>query len=394
MTRRRTNPRFAFTSGRRLKRHAKVASRWSRRQVRGSEAPTARYTRSNCGNPKRGKKSRRHSIGVRRKQERRFAVVHGPVRSGSNKKAWMRLSRHGRGGFSRSNPSLLEQVRTAAAELKRRHGGQAYGWAADQASMAPRGEKQRFWQQVTQLLRRELYAMNPGRKNPGHYPGVMAICPHCNRPRADGSSIEHAAEGERLNKRLCYRSEFGHDRNCTSIARRSRSNPKRDGSPTRGEMRKDKYKDRLRQIRDRGQKAADELNKLLGRGAAASVGHAEPALRAPKTDTQLAHPGHFAAEESSEQKFAREQIANINALMGDLRDQLRELGDDESLADGLSEQLVKLGKQKKALQDVAGQVMTNPRRYTSPARYRRMSVAQRARYRNALRMLRSSIRSL
>ncbi len=390
MTRRRKNPRFAFTSGRRLKRHAKVASRWSRRQVRGSEAPTARYTRSNCGNPKRGKKSRRHSIGVRRKQESRFAKMYGPVRSGSNKKAWKRLSRHGRGGFARSNPSLLEQVRTAAAELKRRHGGQAYGWAADQASMAPRGEKQRFWQQVTQLLRRELYAMNPGRTSTDRfYRGEREICEICGRPRPGASAIAHVELGERMDKTLCYSRDFT-DRRCLGASR----NPKRDGTPTRGEKRKDKYKDRLREIRDRGQKAADELNRLLGRGAAAPVGHAEPALKAPRTETQLAHPGHFAAEESSEQKFAREQIANINALMADLRDQLRELGDDESLADGLSEQLVKLGKQKKALQDIAGQVMTNPRRYTSPARYRRMSMPQRARYREALRRLRSSIRSL
>ncbi len=170
---------------------------------------------------------------------------------------------------------------------------------------------------------------------------------------------------------------------------RKRRNPKRDGTATRGEKRQSKYKDHLRAIRERGQKAADELNRLLGRGVHKAA--SEPMLRAEKTPTQEAHPAHYAPEESSDQKYARQQLANVNALMADLRDQLRDIGDDEALADGISEQLVKLGKQRKALMDVAQPVMSNPRRRSSR---RRLHPSGKARYATALKRLRSAVRSL
>jgi hypothetical protein len=226
----------------------------------------------------------------------------------------------------------------------------------------------------------------------------MGYCPICSRALPDGSTTEHVALGERPSKRFCFRKEFGHDANCDRIARGLRANPKRDGTPTRGEKRKDKYKDHLRALRERGAKAADELNKLLGRGAHRS--HAEPALKAPTTQTQLEHPGHYAAEESSDQKFAKEQLSQVEALMTDVRSQMKDLGDeDEALADELSDQLIKLGSQRKALQERAkGAVMTNPRRrnprYASPSRYRKMNSAAKARYRRALRQLRSTVHSI
>lgn len=328
--------------------------------------------------------------------------------------------------MTRSNPGPIESVREAARKFKERYGGQAVGWAQDAVSTARTAATAKFWQQVTALLRRDMYATNPGPKrrkpkprrksywkgaliyrpsrremreiNPHRMPfrhgrPHQTICPICGRPQADASSIAHAELGESLNKRLCYRSEF-QDKRCTSTA--GRRNPKRDGTPTRGEKRQGRFKDHLRTLRDRGQKAAIELNKLLGR--AAPRGHEEPVLKAPQTETQLAHPGHYAAEESADQKYIREQLANVNALMADIREQLRDIGDDETLADGLTEQLVKLGKQRTALTAMVGSgaapAMTNPRpSRRGRFRFRRFHPAHKAAYRRALRELRAALRS-
>ncbi len=268
-------------------------------------------------NPKRGRKSRRWSVGVRRKQEHRFATVYGKVRSGENKKAWRRLERHGRGGFARSNPK--------------------------------RGRKSR-------------------------------------RVRFDRYEGVHNFHGRRIERARHKASRHGR-----------RLNPKRDGTPTRGELRKDKYKDHLRKLRERGQAAADELNKLLGRGVHKPRG--EAVLEAPTTETQLAHPGHFAASQSDDQRAAEIALGDVEAAMKDIRAQMQEV-EDEAIGEELSTQLIKLGQQRKALQERArgGAAMSNPRRrnprYASPARYARMSHAQRARYRNALRRLRMTVRGL
>lgn len=329
--------RVPFFGHKRLQRHARIASRWRRRSAKGNHEKTRLYARSNPGT------------------------------------TWVKLS---------------ELVRETAAEFRRKYGGQAAGWAADAASTARDEGKRRFFRRVTDLLRYEQYAINPkrGRKHRG---GRL-------KSRRWSASMPHELKnGERDRKRMHKRRRH---------YPRYRRNPKRDGSPTRGEKRKDKYKDYLRSLRERGDKAAAELNKLLGRGV--HKAHAEPALKAATTETQLEHPGHYAAEQTSDQKFAQESLSQVEALMADVRSQMQELGDDdEALADELSDQLVKLGDQRRALQArVKGTpAMSNPGRrygrgrnprYTSPARYRRMSTDQRRRYREALRRLRATVRSL
>jgi chromosome segregation ATPase len=134
-------------------------------------------------------------------------------------------------------------------------------------------------------------------------------------------------------------------------------NPTRTGEPTRGEKRKTKFLDHLRALRERGKKAEQELKRLTGRGRDTSA----PVLTADKTETQLAHPGHYAAELTADQQFLKAQVDEIDRTMADVRDQIRGLGDaDEALADELSDQLVKLAKQRAALK--APIVATNPRR--------------------------------
>ena len=134
-------------------------------------------------------------------------------------------------------------------------------------------------------------------------------------------------------------------------------NPTRMGAPTRGEMRKVKFLDYLRAVREKGKKAEMQLKRLTGKGKI----DLPPALRADKTETQLEHPGHYAAELTADQKFLRARIDEIEGTMADIREQMRDLGDDdEALADELTAQLVKLGRQKAALREPA--VATNPRR--------------------------------
>ncbi len=261
----------------------------------------------------------------------------------------------------RRNPGVFATVAEAVRSFKHQYGGQAVGWAQDAVSTSRTSETAKFWEKVVQVLRRDMYATNPKRKS-------------TYRQR---SKWRRATDVRAWSKRM----------------KRAARNPKRDGTPTRGERRGDKYKDHLRKIREKGQKAAIELNKLLGRGAAASVGHAEPSFKAPRTETQEAHPGHYAPELTSEQRAMREQLANVNALMGDIRDQLQALGDDETLADGLSEQLIKLGKQRKMLMEAATPVATNPRR-RGTLRFRRYHPARIAAYRRIIREMSKAVRSL
>lgn len=143
------------------------------------------------------------------------------------------------------------------------------------------------------------------------------------------------------------------------VARRNpvMMNPTRTGAPTRGEMRKVKFLDYLRSVREKGKKAEMQLKRLTGKGKI----DLPPVLRADKTETQLEHPGHYAAELTSDQKFKQARIDEIENTMADIREQMRGLGDDdETLADELTAQLMKLGKQKAALREPA--VATNPRR--------------------------------
>ena len=89
-------------------------------------------------------------------------------------------------------------------------------------------------------------------------------------------------------------------------------------------------------------------------------------LTAEKTETQLAHPGHYAADMTTDQRYAQEQIGRLDAILADLRGQMRELPDDdasEALAEGLSAEIAKVAGQRKALMETSGlQPARNPGR--------------------------------
>lgn len=352
-------------------RHGKAGKSWIFMEPRTSRSVCVNTLRRN---PKRhtGRKSRRWS----KFEDADGSSLHNYL-GAAMRKSRRKASAHGR---KRRNPGVFATVAEAVRAFKHQYGGQAMGWAQDAVSTARTSETARFWEKVVLILRREMYRTNPKRSRSYRPVGRMR------HNWKEGVNRKGRSGARSTLKRRLRRAE----RRDTSW----RSNPKRDGTPTRGERRGDKYKDHLRKIRERGQKAAEELNKLLGRESAAPVGHAEPAFKAPKTETQEAHPGHYAAELSSEQKAMREQLASVNALMGDIRDQLRDIGDDETLADGLSEQLIKLGKQRKALMDLATPAQTNPRRRAGMFRLRRFHPARIAAYRRALRELRNAVRSL
>lgn len=344
--------RVPFFGHKRMHRHAKVASRWRRRSAKwdrsGSSATTGRY-----------------------------AAARNP----------------GTERFTR----LTKLVRETASQFRNKYGGQAAGWAADAMATARDEDKRRFFRRVVDMLRHHQYAMNPKRRYGSTEERLKAKWSHASRMMDRHETWDPNAKNRRRKK---WRSaNYRASRQLAKHYRQRRNpyNPKRDGTPTRGEKRKEKYKDYLRSIRAKGEKASAELNKLLGRGV--HKPHGEAVLKAPRTDTQEAHPGHYAAELTSDQKFAQESASQIEATMADIRSQMRELeDDDEQLADELSDRLIKLGDQKRALlAKVSAPVATNPRRrnprYTSPARYRRMSTAQRKRYREALRQLRYTVHS-
>ena len=134
------------------------------------------------------------------------------------------------------------------------------------------------------------------------------------------------------------------------------NNPKRDGSPTRGEMRKSKHVDYLRSIRQRGRDAEASIKRLTGRG------RGEVVLRAEKTETQEAHPGHYATAPAPENTQRLAAIEAVEREMAAIRDQMQDLeDDDEALADQLSERLVDLSEKRKRLRE--GLVATNPGRH-------------------------------
>jgi hypothetical protein len=142
-----------------------------------------------------------------------------------------------------------------------------------------------------------------------------------------------------------------------------RSNPKRDGSPTRGELRKKKYLDHLRSLKERGDRAHKEVLKAIGRKVGQEDGtFTEPALKAPVTATQLEHPGHFADSPSASQQSAMDNLMAVEEEMADIRQQMEGLeDDDEALAESLSEKLTKLGAKRKSLQAQAKEpAATNP----------------------------------
>lgn len=173
-------------------------------------------------------------------------------------------------------------------------------------------------------------------------------------------------------------------------------NPKRDGSMTRGEKRLAKHADWLREIADRGRKAAMMLKSLKTVPAASHVAAAEHAAeKLSEAAIERAMDGEPKAVakveqvvEHAEAKVIRQRLEDLRILVEDLDTQIKEAEamNDEALAEELMEQKVKVAKQRTALKQKADglAIQTNPRRRT-------VLVGTRA-YAHALAQLKAAIR--
>lgn len=143
----------------------------------------------------------------------------------------------------------------------------------------------------------------------------------------------------------------------------SRRNPKRDGTPTRGELRKVKKSTYLKTIMQRGKDAEAILARIHAVPAAskAAVQELAPAVAVMEAPT----PAVVAQVEHAEARFLRSRIDELSILHADLLEQIKDLGDDDVAADdaaALMEQAAKIGKQRGLLKAKAQSlgIMTNP----------------------------------
>lgn len=177
-----------------------------------------------------------------------------------------------------------------------------------------------------------------------------------------------------------------------------RSNPKRDGTPTRGELRKVKKSTYLKTIMQRGKDAEAILNRIHAVPAAskAAIQELAPAVAVMEAPT----PAVVAQVEHAEAKFLRSRIDELGVLHADLVQQIESLGDDDMSADDaamLQEQAVKIAKQRGLMRAKAKSlgIQTNPGPRRNPGRGshgRKVLVGLRA-YGVALKRLHSAIRA-
>lgn len=170
----------------------------------------------------------------------------------------------------------------------------------------------------------------------------------------------------------------------------ARRNPKRDGSPTRGEKRRVKHLIYLKSIQAKGQDAAariarltDEVARTKPKDAYTPVGP-RATKRVEKLDDveyqerrlepEQAAPVATSAPEPVEAKFLRSRLQDLDVLLKGAQDELKDLDQDSDLdAQAVSEvhdQIAKIAKQKKVLQDKLAALavtQTNPRRRGSRA---------------------------
>lgn len=144
---------------------------------------------------------------------------------------------------------------------------------------------------------------------------------------------------------------------------RGQRNPKRDGTPTRGELRKVKKSTYLKTIMQRGKDAEAILARIHAVPAAskAAIQELAPAVAVMEAPT----PAVVAQVEHAEAKFLRSRIDELGVLHADLLSQIAELGDDDLSADDASmmqEQAVKIAKQRGLLRAKAKSlgIQTNP----------------------------------
>ncbi len=213
-----------------------------------------------------------------------------------------------------------------------------------------------------------------------------------------------------------------------ALNRRRGRNPKRDGTPTRGEKRAVKYVEHLRTIMAASENARLEFQRLTG--AVAKVGseihkpigpralkhvakaHAEAweSEHEGQLERELTHhTGQLSAPsvaavvaEHPELKFITSQISDLDSAIEHFKGEIRDLPKDDLSEDDearLQEEIAKLAHQKKKLRarllEVAPATATNPRR-RGRGRIRSHSLAAirraGAKCTQALRSLRSALR--
>jgi len=139
-------------------------------------------------------------------------------------------------------------------------------------------------------------------------------------------------------------------------------NPKRDGLPTRGEMRSTKRSAWLRTIVQRGRDAEAVLNRVKSVPAASAVAVAEHAPAKEAASVAVIEQ----AVEHAEANMIRSRIDDLSSLIGAVEDEMKDADsmDDDALLEELMEQKIKFAKQRTELKKKAESlnIRTNPRR--------------------------------
>jgi len=172
-----------------------------------------------------------------------------------------------------------------------------------------------------------------------------------------------------------------------SVKKALKVNPKRDGSPTRGEKRRVKFLSHLKSIQAKGQDAAasiarltSEVVKTKAADAYAPVGpratkrvermdDVDYATKRIEAEGGLDAPVAVTAPEPTEVKFIRSKLEDLDALLKDAQSELKDLDADNDMdADMIAEihaRITDIAKRKRTLQSKLSemaQTQTNPRR--------------------------------
>ncbi len=296
------------------------------------------------------------------------------------------------------------------------------------ASRNPKGGKaaaHRWWSGLTGQKRHVIAKRFLGRMNPGGtYRGCLL------HPAEGGINIiwpddSHTwVSDEQRAQRTIDRFFRKHPRMVRALNPKRR-NPKRDGTPTRGESRAVKYVEHLRTIMAASENARLEYQRLTGAVAKAGADIHKPigprALKhAAKAHTEAweekheaeltHHTGQLSAPsvaavvaEHPELKFVTSRLSELDSAIEHFKGEIRDLPKDDLSEDEearLQEEIAKLARQKKKLRerllDIQPAVATNPRRRSRRISGHALQGIKRAgsRCAQAIRSLRSAIRRI
>ncbi len=289
-----------------------------------------------------------------------------------------------------------------------------------------RAAAQRWWKGLSSHKRMSVAKSVLGRMNPPSYRGCLL------EPVDGGLQIRWPdesqtwVESQQRAQRVIDRFYRKHPRMVRALnPRRKRRNPKRDGTPTRGENRAVKYVEHLRKIMAASENARLEYQRLTG--AVAKVGseiHKPVGPRAlkhaakahteaweEKHEAELTHhTGQLSAPsvaavvaEHPELRFVTSRISDLDSAIKHFQNEIKELPKDDLSEDEearLQEEIAKLARQKKILRgkllEIQPAAATNPRRRSRRLRPGPVAQMKRASARcaRALSSLRSALRRL